>query len=89
MDQKTLGQLVGLAAFIGWFHTLTGPDHFIPFIAMSRVGRWSLLKTVLVTLACGMGHVLSSILLGALGISLGLLLEGLVEFEGSRGALAG
>jgi ABC-type nickel/cobalt efflux system permease component RcnA len=89
MDQTTLFELVVLAAFIGWFHTLTGPDHFIPFIAMSRVGGWSLRRTTLVTLACGVGHVLSSILIGSLGIGLGLLVEGLVDFEGSRGNLAG
>ncbi len=89
MDQKTLIELMGLAAFIGWFHTLTGPDHFIPFIAMSKVGRWSLRRTIAITLACGMGHVLSSILIGTLGIGFGLLLNRLVHFESSRGTLAG
>lgn len=89
MDENTLGMLLGTAALIGFLHTLTGPDHFVPFIAMARVGKWSLRRTVLITLACGLGHVLSSIVLGGIGIALGLALTGLTWFEGARGDLAG
>jgi nickel/cobalt exporter len=30
-----LWTLTGLAAFLGFFHTLIGPDHYIPFIMMA------------------------------------------------------
>jgi nickel/cobalt exporter len=89
LDQATLAALVTTAAFLGFFHTLTGPDHYLPFVAMSRIGRWSLPKTVAITLACGVGHVGSSIFLGILGIALGTAVTRLEWLEGLRGNLAG
>jgi nickel/cobalt exporter len=89
VDDNTVWTLLGTAAMVGFLHTLTGPDHFVPFIAMARVGDWSLRRTTVITLACGIGHVLSSIVLGALGIGLGLALKRLEWFEGTRGELAG
>ena len=71
---------------VGFLHTLTGPDHFVPFIAMARVGDWSLRRTAVITLACGIGHVFGSIVLGALGIGLGLAMTRLEWFEGTRGS---
>jgi ABC-type nickel/cobalt efflux system permease component RcnA len=56
---------------------------------MSRVGGWSLPKTVVITVACGVGHVLSSVVLGALGIAVGLAVGELEWFEGVRGDRAG
>jgi len=88
MDDVTLFGLLGTAAFLGFFHTVTGPDHYIPFIAMSKVGRWSFPKTIAITLACGVGHVLSSVLLGFLGIAASLAVARLEWFEGVRGDLA-
>lgn len=88
MDNVTLFGLLGTAAFLGFFHTVTGPDHYIPFIAMSKVGRWSFPKTIAITLACGVGHVLSSVLLGFLGIAASLAVSRLEWFEGVRGDLA-
>ncbi len=88
MDNVTLLGLLGAAALIGFFHTLAGPDHYIPFIAMSNVGRWSLTKTLAITFACGIGHVLSSVVVGAVGIAGSLGLARLEWFEGLRGDLA-
>ncbi len=81
--------LCGTAALIGLLHTLLGPDHYLPFVAMSRAGGWSLRKTVLVTLMCGIGHVLSSVVLGMVGIALGIGLFKLEAIEVFRGDLAG
>ncbi|MBC8872926.1 MAG: sulfite exporter TauE/SafE family protein [Planctomycetes bacterium] len=89
MDDATLGALIGTAAAIGFIHTLTGPDHFVPFIAMARVGQWSLRRTMAITFACGLGHVLSSIVLGALGIGLGWMVGSVVPVEEYRGNVAG
>ena len=89
MEETTIAGLVATAAFIGFLHTITGPDHYVPFIAMARVGRWSLAKTIAVTLACGVGHVLSSVVIGVVGIVAGLAVGGLEVFEGIRGELAG
>lgn len=77
------------AASIAFVHTLLGPDHYLPFVAMSRAGRWSVRKTLVITLACGVGHVLSSAALGLAGIAFGVAVLKLEHFEQVRGDLAG
>lgn len=83
-----MSSLVTAAATIGFFHTILGPDHYLPFVVMARSGQWSSLKTALITLICGVGHVAGSIILGLLGVSLGLALGKLEAFESLRGDLA-
>lgn len=84
-----MGVLSAAALAIGFVHTLYGPDHYVPFVAMSRVGKWSLRKTVLVTFFCGLGHVLSSVILGSIGIALGLVVVNLESVESVRASWAG
>ena len=85
----TLTALFVTAATIGLLHTLAGPDHYVPFIAMARARDWSARRTVAVTLACGAGHVAGSVILGFVGISIGLALGWMESFESARGTLAG
>ncbi len=80
--------LAAAAVGIGAFHTLIGPDHYLPFIVMSKARGWSLRKTSVVTALCGVGHVLSSIVLGFVGIAAGVALEKLEWIEGFRGSVA-
>ncbi|HEV7222887.1 MAG TPA: hypothetical protein VGN42_09325 [Pirellulales bacterium] len=84
-----LGALCAAAVTIGFFHTLYGPDHYLPFVAMSQVGGWNLRKTIVVTLLCGVGHVASSVVLGFIGIAFGIVVLQLETLEGLRGDLAG
>ncbi len=88
MQSSTLTYLTSLAAFTGVVHTLLGPDHYVPFIAMARAGRWSLGKTLAITVACGVGHVVGSVLLGVVGIAIGLAVGGLEAFETTRADVA-
>ena len=88
MDATTLATLLTLAAFTGVVHTLMGPDHYLPFVAMARARHWSLIKTLCVTTACGIGHILGSLVLGGLGIVAGLAVGGLDAFESVRSQLA-
>jgi nickel/cobalt exporter len=83
-----LAALLLTAASIGLVHTLIGPDHYIPFIAMSQARRWSRRKTMLVTFLCGIGHVLSSVVLGLAGLALGLAVARLEGVEATRGEIA-
>ena len=76
------------AASIGFFHTLLRPDHYVPFIVMGRAGRSSLVKVLSVTALCGVGHVLSSVLLGLVGIAAGVAVSRLEAVESVRGDLA-
>lgn len=81
--------LCSTAAAIGFFHTLLGPDHYLPFIAMSRARQWSARKTIALTALCGVGHVLSSVAIGIGGIFLGASLFSLEAIESFRGSVAG
>jgi sulfite exporter TauE/SafE len=76
------------AAAIAFVHTLLGPDHYLPFVAMAKARGWSLQKTIRVTLMCGAGHLGGSVLLGIAGIMLGIQLASLEWLEGVRGNLA-
>ncbi len=80
--------LLGTAASIGFLHVLLGPDHYLPFIVLSSAGKWSLRKTAVVTLLCGLGHVLSSAFIGMAGIALGIAVTQLEEVESFRGSMA-
>ncbi|MEW6526509.1 MAG: sulfite exporter TauE/SafE family protein [Spirochaetota bacterium] len=73
---------------IGFIHTILGPDHYLPFIAIAKAKQWTHKKTALITFICGLGHVLSSFIIALLGILLGLSLEKLDLIEGYRGSIA-
>jgi sulfite exporter TauE/SafE len=83
-----LALLLLTAASIGVIHTLLGPDHYLPFVALSKARAWSDTRTAAITAACGVGHVLSSILIGTAGIAAGAAVEQLVHVEAWRGDIA-
>jgi sulfite exporter TauE/SafE len=80
--------LVGTAATLGFVHTILGPDHYLPFIVMSRARLWPLPKTLFISFLCGLGHILSSVVLGFAGLALGLAVARLQGVESWRGSLA-
>ncbi len=81
--------LIVTAATLGVVHTLLGPDHYLPFVALARSKGWTLRRTLAITGMCGIGHVTGSILLGALGIAVGSSVAGLTRIESLRGDIAG
>ncbi len=83
-----LEALIPTAASVGFFHTLLGPDHYLPFIMMAWARKWSAGKTLLITAVCAIGHIASSVLLGMIGVFFGLTLKGLIGAESMRGDLA-
>ena len=82
-----LSILLTTAVSLAFLHTLAGPDHYLPFIVISRAKNWSLTRTSLFTVLCGLGHVGSSILLGLVGIAFGIGMEKLNIIEDLRGSL--
>jgi sulfite exporter TauE/SafE len=83
-------QVMIIAAIsIAFLHTLAGPDHYLPFIALSRARGWSFSKTIFWTVVCGCGHVWSSVLLGLAAAAVGWSIAKLEWVEGIRGGLAG
>ncbi|WP_423130558.1 sulfite exporter TauE/SafE family protein [Gaoshiqia sp. Z1-71] len=77
------------AASLGVIHTILGPDHYLPFIVLSKARQWSSNKTMWITFISGVGHVGSSILIGILGVTLGVSLSKLENIEAFRGELVG
>lgn len=80
--------LSGTAVSIGFIHTIFGPDHYLPFIVLSKARGWSIAKTGLITLLCGIGHVASSIILGFIGLIFGIAVFKLEKIESFRGEAA-
>jgi sulfite exporter TauE/SafE len=83
MNELTL--LLVTAASLGFIHTLLGPDHYLPFIVLSKAQGWTTAKTMWITFVSGIAHVASSILIGMIGIGLGISLNKLESIESWRG----
>jgi hypothetical protein len=81
--------LILTAITISFLHTLAGPDHYLPFIALSKARGWSVSKTIGWTIICGCGHVWSSVLLGLGGAAIGWTLSKIHWVESVRGGIAG
>ncbi len=84
----TLLTLSFTAITIAFFHTAAGPDHYLPFIVLQRSRRWSLARTLMLTVVCGFGHVFSSILLGIMGVFMGWQLSEISIFQDVRGEMS-
>lgn len=76
------------AIAISFLHTASGPDHYLPFIVLSKSHHWSKTRLISLTIFCGLGHVLSSVLLGCIGIFLGWQLAKLNWFQDYRGLIS-
>jgi hypothetical protein len=84
-----ISYLVITAITISLLHTVTGPDHYIPFIALSKAKNWSINRTLFWTIVCGIGHVGSSVVLGFVGIAFGWSISKVKLFENIRGGISG
>ena len=80
--------LLTTAVSIGFFHTLVGVDHYVPFIVLGRANDWTVKKTMLIVLVCGIGHVAVTVALGFGGIALSAGVSSLVDIEGIRAEIA-
>ena len=83
-----LNILIWTAVSIGFVHTAIGPDHYLPFIMIGKARKWSLSKILSITVLCGIGHVLGSVLLGVIGVILGISVGILENVESVRGDVA-
>lgn len=68
---------------IAFIHSLA-PDHWMPFAVIGKAKKWSKTRLSAITLISGLGHVGSSILVGAIGIILGFSLNNLTAVESHR-----
>ena len=88
MDNGSIALYI-TAATLGFIHTIFGPDHYVPFIVMAKARNWSLVKTAILTLLCGLGHIMSSVVIGFIGIIFGIEVMKLKALESFRGNIAG
>ena len=77
------------AVAISFLHTLAGPDHYLPFVALAKSRGWSVRRTMYWTILCGCGHVGSSVVLGLVGAAIGWSMSSMHWMESVRGGLAG
>jgi len=87
--QTEIEVLMIAAISVACLHTVTGPDHYVPFIALSKARGWSFSRTLFWTIVCGCGHVWSSVLLGLGGAAIGWSLSKVTWLENVRGGIAG
>jgi hypothetical protein len=87
--QAEIEILIFTAITISFLHTVSGPDHYLPFIALAKARGWSVRRTIWWTIICGCGHVWSSVLLGLGGAAIGWSLSSIGWMENIRGGLAG
>ncbi len=76
------------ALALGAFHTVAGPDHYLPFVALSKTRNWGIAKTLWIVIFCGLGHVLGTIVLAEFFIYLGYTIDDFKLFESMRGGIA-
>jgi sulfite exporter TauE/SafE len=87
VDAVSASALAGVV-LVAVLHTAMGPDHYLPFVMLARARGWSLQRTLVVTGACGVGHVASSLLLGGIGLAMGSAVGTMVQIESRRGEVA-
>lgn len=87
MDTLSLNLLTAAAA-LALTHTVLGPDHTLPFVMLAQARGWSRGRILAVTFLCGVGHVASSVVLGAVGLALGWGAARISGVEELRGGLA-
>ncbi len=80
--------LLTTAATLGIVHTAIGVDHVVPFVVLAHARKWTLTQTLSMTALCGVGHVLSSVLIASFGLALGVATSRLEWIEATRGSWA-
>lgn len=88
--EATLSALMFTAFATAVVHTIAGPDHYLPFIAIAKSRGYGLKKTLLWTLLCGIGHIGSALLIALVFIYFSQYLSeaGFVWIEDNRADLA-
>lgn len=71
---------------IGIIHAFA-PDHWLPFVMIGKAQKWTKPRLSFVAFIAGLGHVGSSILLGAIGILAGVTSIHLEGIESTRGEI--
>ena len=77
--------LLLLSAAIGFVHTIIGPDHYLPLVALSKTHNWSSKKTSLITAICALGHILTSLIIVGVFLMLNVPFKQMAVLESIMG----
>ena len=80
MHLSPLALLVGGAGVIGVVHAVL-PDHWVPLAVVARAEKWSMARLATASSIAAVGHILASILLGALVALVGLQFQKQIETQ--------
>lgn len=86
--QTELNIVLATAVSVSVLHTVSGPDHYVPFIAIGKSKGWKLPRILFWTIVCGVAHVLTSVLLALGGAAVGFSLSKVDFLNEVRGGLA-
>jgi hypothetical protein len=81
-----MGLLIASGVSLAFFHALA-PDHWLPFVALAKGSRWSMGKLGFIATLAGVGHVVSSLLLGLIGLWAGWAVHRAEGIEAWRGSV--
>jgi hypothetical protein len=81
LHSPSLAPMLIAAAALGFLHTILGPDHYVPFVAMAKSQGWSWRRTARISFLSGLGHVGSSALVGGILVAGGMAAD---QWAGSR-----
>ena len=86
----TLSALWMTSLLTAVIHTIMGPDHYLPFVAIGKSRGYRLKTTLLWTFICGIGHIASALLIAVAFIyfSHWLSEENFTWIEDNRGDIA-
>ncbi len=73
--------VIAAAAVVAVLHSIL-PDHWVPISVVARANRWTLGRTAKTSLWAAGGHVLGSLLLGAVLIALGTGAKAVIAVQG-------
>ncbi|MFC5373034.1 hypothetical protein ACFPIF_10745 [Brevundimonas faecalis] len=74
LQQPVLISLLG-GGFVAAFLHAALPTHWLPFVLVGRAQRWSLGRVMGAAVAAGLGHILSTALVGSLIVAAGIALN--------------
>lgn len=63
--------LATTAFAVGFIHTLTGPDHYLPIVALAKTRGWSRSRATVAATLYGAVHVGSAAIIGLAGLAAG------------------
>lgn len=84
-----LSTLIATAAAVGVGHTLAGPDHYLPLVAVARSSGFGARRALLFTAFAGLLHCAASALIVAAALALATPAAELVGLQDLRGNVAG